>query len=238
MRKISPQYGRILVLCLVLAALASVLHRRGVLDGLELRSYDWRFVQRGAREVRDDIVIVAVDDKSIQDLEAGFVYEKSGEERRWKWPWPLDVHARLIEVLTAAGAHVIAFDVLFSEVDPRFRVGEAEMAAAIRKSGRVFLAAYYSPAVVNAEQAHGEGLATYGARIVPGQGGGVRPRAPPTAGAPGDAAAVAREVHHPGVLDAAGPLAAQGSPRLRQYRHPHDGGWRLPVCRAGALGGG
>ena len=75
------RYARILILCLVMAALAAMLHRRGLLDRLELRSLDWRFVERGARRVRDDIVIVAVDDKSIQDLEAGFVYEASGEER-------------------------------------------------------------------------------------------------------------------------------------------------------------
>jgi CHASE2 domain-containing sensor protein len=79
MRKMSPQYVRILILCLVMALLAAMLHRRGALDRLELRSLDWRFVERGARSVRDDIVIVAVDDKSIQDLEAGFVYDTKGE---------------------------------------------------------------------------------------------------------------------------------------------------------------
>jgi adenylate cyclase len=167
MRKVSPQYLRILLLCLVMALLTALMHRRGMLDRLELRSLDWRFVERGARRVRDDIVIVAVDDKSIQDLEAGFVYDAEKGEQRWKWPWPLDVHARLIEVLSKAGASAIAFDILFSEGDPRFSQGQEEMARAIKKSGRVFLAAFYSPDEVRADQTHGEGLASYGARIVP-----------------------------------------------------------------------
>src|SRR5207249_254981 len=102
-RKISPLYGRIVVLCLIVAALTSLLSRAGLLDGLELRSLDWRFVHRGWRPVRDDIAIVAVDEKSIKDIESG----ELGEEYHWKWPWPLDVHARLIDILTEAGAKAI-----------------------------------------------------------------------------------------------------------------------------------
>lgn len=34
-----------------------------------------------------------------------------------QWPWPRDIHARLVERLWDAGAAVIAFDVLFSEAD-------------------------------------------------------------------------------------------------------------------------
>lgn len=53
-----------------------------------------------AKQASDDLVIVELDAKSIQDI--------------GKWPWPRDVHANLIKKLSDAGVQQIAFDVDFS----------------------------------------------------------------------------------------------------------------------------
>ena len=49
----------------------------------------------------DNIVIVAIDDKSIQNI--------------GRWPWPRDIHAEMIRALKSAGAKAVASTVLFSE---------------------------------------------------------------------------------------------------------------------------
>jgi adenylate cyclase len=71
------------------------------------------------------VVVVGIDEPSF--AEVGL-----------RWPWPRALHARLIEEVARGGASVIAFDVVFSEpVSPE---DDAELARAIRESGRVVLA--------------------------------------------------------------------------------------------------
>jgi len=71
----------------------------GFLDETELVTYDWRI--RSAADpasLRDDIVIVEVNDTSIRDL-APFI---------GRWPWPRAVFGALIDYLNRAPARVIA----------------------------------------------------------------------------------------------------------------------------------
>ncbi len=63
-----------------------------------------------------DVVIVAVDDASITAL--------------GRWPWPRELHAQLLDRLRAAGARAVAFDILFTEPDPR---GDTMLAAAMER---------------------------------------------------------------------------------------------------------
>src|SRR4030095_9128689 len=51
-----------------------------------------------------------------------------------RWPWPRSVHADLLGKLTAAGAAVVAFDVLFLDPDP---AQDAQLAAAAVAAGNV-----------------------------------------------------------------------------------------------------
>lgn len=51
----------------------------------------------------DDILIVAIDDQSIQEL--------------GRWPWPRQYHADLVNKLHQANAKAIAFDVIFPDKD-------------------------------------------------------------------------------------------------------------------------
>ncbi|MCA1969344.1 MAG: adenylate/guanylate cyclase domain-containing protein [Rhizobium sp.] len=61
-------------------------------------------------------VIVAIDEPSFADLKA-------------QWPWPRSVHARLVTALRAAGARVIALDIIFSE--PTTAAEDAALAEAL-----------------------------------------------------------------------------------------------------------
>ncbi|PXW95481.1 diguanylate cyclase (GGDEF)-like protein [Sphaerotilus hippei] len=68
-------------------------------------------------------VIVAIDDASLQSL--------------GRWPWPREVHARLIDRLHDAGSAAIGYDVMFSE--PGTEPGDAALAAAVARHGRVVM---------------------------------------------------------------------------------------------------
>jgi diguanylate cyclase (GGDEF)-like protein/PAS domain S-box-containing protein len=72
-----------------------------------------------------DIVIVAVDEQSLQSVGA--------------WPWPRRLHADLVQRLSGAGAKVIGFDVVFAEADRLDAEGDALFARAVADSRRVVL---------------------------------------------------------------------------------------------------
>jgi adenylate cyclase len=70
---------------------------------LELKSYDFKVRARGERPITDQVVIVAVDEKSLKE--------------KGRWPWPRTYMADLVEKISGAGAAVIGFDILFPEPD-------------------------------------------------------------------------------------------------------------------------
>ncbi len=72
-----------------------------LLDLIELKAYDLRMRSRGAHQARPEIVIAAIDEKSL-DTEG-------------HWPWPRARIAKLVEVLSGDGARVIGFDIGFFE---------------------------------------------------------------------------------------------------------------------------
>ena len=85
---------------------------------IELKTYDWR-VSATARPLApaENIVLVWIDNDSIRRM----------EPLVGRWPWPRLVHATAIDYLSAAGAKVIAYDILFPERDLRkFMVGDVE----------------------------------------------------------------------------------------------------------------
>ncbi|NOY84902.1 MAG: EAL domain-containing protein [Nitrospirae bacterium] len=77
------------------------------------------------RPAPEDIVMIGIDDLSLNEL--------------GRWPWSRRRHAKLIDVLSGAGAKVIGFDILFSEADAADPEGDRLFAAAMRKSKRVVL---------------------------------------------------------------------------------------------------
>ncbi|MBI3013481.1 MAG: adenylate/guanylate cyclase domain-containing protein [Candidatus Tectomicrobia bacterium] len=70
-------------------------------ESLELKTLDLRFKIRGQKKVGSEIVIVALDDKSI--------------ERIGRWPWPRSRIADLINKISAGKPRAVGFDIIFSE---------------------------------------------------------------------------------------------------------------------------
>lgn len=72
------------------------------LETMELKTLDFKFRTRGVRPPPgNEVVIVAVDEKSVGDL--------------GRWPWPRARIAELVNHLGQYGAKVIAFDIVFAE---------------------------------------------------------------------------------------------------------------------------
>jgi eukaryotic-like serine/threonine-protein kinase len=93
-----------LVFTLVFLLVSFVLYP-DAFQGLERYAYDVGV--RGAERLPSErVAVVAIDDESIQNI--------------GRWPWPRDIHARMIEQLRAGGAKVIGNTILYSEpqVDP------------------------------------------------------------------------------------------------------------------------
>ena len=100
------------------ALLAGALGLLPFFRNIELDTYDLR-VAATARPAApsEQIVLVAIDNESLRRM----------EPLVGRWPWPRLVHATLIDYLAAAGAKVIAYDVLFAERDIRkFMVADTE----------------------------------------------------------------------------------------------------------------
>lgn len=96
---------------------------------LEQASYDLLLAARGDRAV-SETVVVYLDDAS---------HERLGQPQNV--PWDRALHARLIDRLTAAGAKAIVFDIVFSDPNPDKAAADQLLIEAIRRSGRVVLAA-------------------------------------------------------------------------------------------------
>src|SRR5258708_5640471 len=71
---------------------------------LESLTLDARFRLRPAPSEPSPVVIVDIDDASIAEI--------------GRWPWSRAVFARLLDGLAAAGAKVVALDLLFTEPQP------------------------------------------------------------------------------------------------------------------------
>ncbi|MEI6213541.1 MAG: adenylate/guanylate cyclase domain-containing protein [Desulfuromonadales bacterium] len=99
-----------------------------VIQQLDFRMKDARFRLRGPVVPDKDVVIVAIDHKSIKEL--------------GRWPWSREITGRLIENLgTYYGTKVTALDIVFSE--RQNEVADSALAAAIKKSGNVVMGYFF-----------------------------------------------------------------------------------------------
>ena len=92
---------------------------------MELAWVDLLYTSRGMKSPPDDIVIVAIDEPSFQELGL-------------RWPWPRSIHAELVRSLKRQGAVSVAFDVMFIEPsdDPS---EDKEFARAMKEAGNVII---------------------------------------------------------------------------------------------------
>ena len=91
------------------------------LETLERAAYDLG-VESSSREPSSQIAVIAIDDQSIANL--------------GRWPWPRDMHARMIDILREAGVKVIGNTIFYSEpqADPGLVFVE-EIAQTYREAG-------------------------------------------------------------------------------------------------------
>ena len=85
---------------LVVVAVMAVHLSTDLLSGLERRFYDLASTSSDRRP-SDQVVVIAIDDQSIANI--------------GRWPWPRDIHARLIDQLSAAKVKTIVHTAFFFE---------------------------------------------------------------------------------------------------------------------------
>src|SRR5271154_5603564 len=92
----------------VVVALVMLIASGGdLIQSLERKAYDLG-VRATSRVPSDRIAVIAIDDESIANI--------------GRWPWPRDVHAKMIDLLAGAKAKTIGYSVFFTEpqIDPGF----------------------------------------------------------------------------------------------------------------------
>ena len=92
-----------LTILLTLLVLALFVVEVDLFEIVELKTYDFRFLSRGTKAPRPDVVMAVLDEKSLKS--------------EGRWPWPRSKMAKLIEALSRDGAKVIGFDIIFAEPD-------------------------------------------------------------------------------------------------------------------------
>ena len=92
-----------LTVLLTLLVLVLFVVQVDLLELVELKTYDFRFLSRGTKAPRPDVVMAVLDEKSLK--------------AEGRWPWPRSKMAKLIEALSRDGAKVIGFDIIFAEPD-------------------------------------------------------------------------------------------------------------------------
>lgn len=91
------------------------------LEVLENKTYDYRFVFRGTKVNKNNVVIAAIDDESLKEL--------------GRWPWSRDIMAKLVDLLSENGAALTVFDVLFPEAEKN----DKQLGISIYDAGNVIM---------------------------------------------------------------------------------------------------
>lgn len=92
----------------------------------EAVTWDWRVRRLAAPSpATDRIRLVFLDQYSLD----------WGKERGWSWPWPRQVYAPLLDFCRRGEARAVAFDVIFSEPSSMGADDDAQLGAAIARTG-------------------------------------------------------------------------------------------------------
>jgi adenylate cyclase len=98
-----------LTLAVILLVLILFITGVSILDMIELKAYDLRFLSRGLLKPSPAVALALIDEKSL--------------DREGRWPWPRSKLARLVDILSQDGAKVIGFDIGFLEPDENSQLG-------------------------------------------------------------------------------------------------------------------
>jgi adenylate cyclase len=121
----------LLVMALLAAGLGVLAYATHLLQRSELQTIDARFSIRGTRPAPSDLVVVEIDNATLQELARHHLHSE--------FPFPRAYTARVIDRLRQDGAKVIAVDMQFTqETDPRD--DNALIEAVGRAHGKIVLA--------------------------------------------------------------------------------------------------
>ncbi len=99
-------------------------------ENLNYAWLDLLYTVRGNIQPDKDIIVVAIDEPSFQEINR-------------QWPWPRALHGKVIKNLKKAGAKVVAFDIMFVEPS-KYPEDDKIFEKSIRESGNVVLGASIS----------------------------------------------------------------------------------------------
>jgi serine/threonine-protein kinase len=123
--------GIILYVLITILVLSLYLDRHESLDRIEQVLHDQLFLLRGDRQVPEDIVIVGIDDRTL---------ESKGE-----WPWNRNKTAGLIDAISAQDPRTILINLTFDPNEYQRKAGYTDtLAATVAKTGNTVLGYYYS----------------------------------------------------------------------------------------------
>jgi len=93
---------------------------------MEYMMLDGMFRLRGQGAVAQDVVIVGIDDTSLEVL--------------GRWPWPRSFHATFVQILNRFAPRCVIFDILFPERDTE---NDEVFAGIIKSAGNIYLASHF-----------------------------------------------------------------------------------------------
>ena len=103
------------------------------LSRLELRFAGVVQETRGVRPVPKRLMIVAIDDFSLQQAANADLSSDPLLQRLSQWPWPRRIHAVVLDRLIEAGATAVAFDLLFESPSSHGEADDAAFAEALQR---------------------------------------------------------------------------------------------------------
>lgn len=100
---------------------------------MELKTIDYRFRWRGPTEMYPGLLALDLDSESAR---------RYVPPERQPWPWPRQMHGKIVDLLTELGTKAILFDIWFPNPRPE---EDGSFITAVRRSGRVHLAVGLPP---------------------------------------------------------------------------------------------
>jgi CHASE2 domain-containing sensor protein/tRNA A-37 threonylcarbamoyl transferase component Bud32 len=123
--------GFILYVLITVLVISIYLDRPGSLERLGQFVQDTMFILRGEKTVPEDIVIVGIDDASLEAM--------------GKWPWNRDKTATLIDAIAAQEPNTITLNLTFDPDEYQERAGYTDsLANAMARAGNVISSYYFS----------------------------------------------------------------------------------------------
>lgn len=101
----------------------------GFFELAEYQALDFLFKARGEEKVNSDILIVEIDDRSLEEF--------------GRWPWTRGYHAALLDIIEDYDPKVVVFDILFSELQAEHPEEDKLLAYQSKKIENIFYAAFF-----------------------------------------------------------------------------------------------